>query len=660
MMPQTGTEKRSWSARVILLLLLLYPMQPLPAAALDTNDDAALVALYNATGGASWSNNTGWAAATGSMDTVTNPPYGVTFDVSGRVTQVSLGSNNLVGDISGLDLSGLSMTTNMSFNNNTLSGTLPAAAQLPSSLQTLELGSNQMAGPFPDYSGMSALKTLHIYSNSLGGSLPTASLLPPNIETLGMGNNQLSGSFPDYSTLLQFKWLFLSSNWFDTSPPDASLLPPGLTGLDLSGNLLTGTIPNYSTLTSLGTLYLYYNQLTGGLPTAAQLPASISSLALYNNQLSGSFPDYSTLTNLSIMYLNNNQLDGNLPSLAQLPAGLTDITLDGNAFTGTIPDYSSLTLFYFSLAQLNIQGPTPSGLLALSGNGVMTTTPAIDPALDGSYVSAAVIPVTGTGGELTGTVDLFLDGVAEATGISAGGVGEWSSSVDLTGKGDGIYVLTATSTYTGWPGHAGATVSDVSSTAVSLYIDTTPPVITLIGPASQTVAQGSSYTDLGTTVSDNIDTGLVAVVSGSVDTNTVGSYILTFNATDNGGNAATPVQRTVNVTDQTAPVITLIGSNPMSVNQGATFTDPGATVSDNVDTGLTATVTGSVDTTTIGSYILTYNVSDTAGNAAIAVTRTVTVVAVPSSGGGGGGSLGLISLLILIWNFTLLRRTVTE
>ena len=188
--------------------------------------------------------------------------------------------------------------------------------------------------------------------------------------------------------------------------------------------------------------------------------------------------------------------------------------------------------------------------------------------------------------------------------------------------------------------------------------DQTAPMITLVGPATQTVAQGSSYTDLGATVSDNIDTGLVAVVSGSVDTNTVGSYTLTFNATDNGGNAATPVQRTVNVTDQTAPVITLLGSNPMSVNKGSTFADPGTTVSDNVDTGLTATVTGSVDTTTIGSYTLTYNVSDTAGNAAIAVTRTVNVVAPTSSG--GGGSLGLMSLLILIWNVTMVRRRATE
>ena len=38
-----------------------------------------------------------------------------------------------------------------------------------------------------------------------------------------------------------------------------------------------------------------------------------------------------------------------------------------------------------------------------------------------------------------------------------------------------------------------------------------------------------------------------------------------------------PVTRTVNVVDTTAPVITLLGDNPMTIEVGSTFTDPGAT-----------------------------------------------------------------------------------
>jgi uncharacterized membrane protein YtjA (UPF0391 family) len=86
----------------------------------------------------------------------------------------------------------------------------------------------------------------------------------------------------------------------------------------------------------------------------------------------------------------------------------------------------------------------------------------------------------------------------------------------------------------------------------------------------------------------------------------------------------------------------LLGSNPLSVTQGSTFTDPGATASDPEDGDITSriSVSGSVNTAVIGSYVLTYSVTDTSGNAATPVTRTVNVV--PGGGGGGGGSAILV------------------
>ncbi len=64
----------------------------------------------------------------------------------------------------------------------------------------------------------------------------------------------------------------------------------------------------------------------------------------------------------------------------------------------------------------------------------------------------------------------------------------------------------------------------------------------------------------------------------------------------------------------------------MDVLFNADFTDPGSTVSDSFENGLTAIVTGEVDTSIPGTYTLTYNVSDSAGNAATEVQRTVHVV----------------------------------
>ncbi len=98
---------------------------------------------------------------------------------------------------------------------------------------------------------------------------------------------------------------------------------------------------------------------------------------------------------------------------------------------------------------------------------------------------------------------------------------------------------------------------------------------------------------------------------------------------------------TPTVTDTEAPVITLIGSNPMNLTVGDPFTDPGATVTDNVDATATITGVGSVDMGVAGTYTLTYNATDTAGNVATTTTRSIVVAApVVSSGGGGGGGGG--------------------
>ena len=78
--------------------------------------------------------------------------------------------------------------------------------------------------------------------------------------------------------------------------------------------------------------------------------------------------------------------------------------------------------------------------------------------------------------------------------------------------------------------------------------------------------------------------------------------------------------------DNQAPVITLIGANPLEVFKGTTFSDPGATVTDNRDVTRSITGTGTVNTATVGIYTLTYSATDAAGNLALPVTRTVNVV----------------------------------
>ena len=158
-------------------------------------------------------------------------------------------------------------------------------------------------------------------------------------------------------------------------------------------------------------------------------------------------------------------------------------------------------------------------------------------------------------------------------------------------------------------------------------LDETAPVITLVGDAEITVEVGSTYTDLGATASDNYDGDITAdiVTVNNVDTSVIGSYTVTYNVSDDAGNAASEVTRTVSVTDTTAPVITLVGDAEITVEVGSTYTDLGATASDNYDGDISADIVtvNNVNTSVIGSYTVTYNVSDDVN--ATEVTRTVSV-----------------------------------
>ena len=167
--------------------------------------------------------------------------------------------------------------------------------------------------------------------------------------------------------------------------------------------------------------------------------------------------------------------------------------------------------------------------------------------------------------------------------------------------------------------------STMVSTLAVVEGDSQAPVITLQGDNPQEVELGSSYVEAGASA----DTGETVVIDSSeVDTGTVGSYSVTYDAVDSAGNVASTVTRIVNVvslasSDATAPIITLLGDNPQTVEAGTSYVEAGATA----DTGETVVIdSSSVDTGTVGSYTVTYSVTDAAGNSADPVLRTVNVI----------------------------------
>lgn len=150
------------------------------------------------------------------------------------------------------------------------------------------------------------------------------------------------------------------------------------------------------------------------------------------------------------------------------------------------------------------------------------------------------------------------------------------------------------------------------------------PVLTLNGAATVTVEAMSPFTDPGAMATDDELGALPVTVTGSVDTTTVGSYVLTYSATN--GFRTTTLTRTVNVVDTTAPVISVLGASPFTLEAGAVWIDPGATANDSRAGDLTSAiqVSGVVNTSVVGSYSVTYTVSD--GYNSATATRVVNVV----------------------------------
>ncbi len=105
---------------------------------------------------------------------------------------------------------------------------------------------------------------------------------------------------------------------------------------------------------------------------------------------------------------------------------------------------------------------------------------------------------------------------------------------------------------------------------------------------------------------------------------TEGETVVKARATDRAGNVSDEANKTAFI-DKTKPTITLNGDASIIMEEGLAYTEQGASVTDNSAENLTVTTTGAVDTTTPGTYTVTYTATDKAGNVA-EETRTVTVV----------------------------------
>ena len=160
-----------------------------------------------------------------------------------------------------------------------------------------------------------------------------------------------------------------------------------------------------------------------------------------------------------------------------------------------------------------------------------------------------------------------------------------------------------------------------------------PPVISLVGESIINIELGSTFTDPGATASDNVDGDLTSSItsSGTVNTATEGTYTIVYSVSDADGNIAS-VSRTVIVSLDLPPTITLTGSATINLLVGDTYIEDGCVATDAVDGDITSSITtsGTVDTSIAGTYTVVYSVTDSSDNSA-SVLREVVVNTPPDT-----------------------------
>ena len=150
--------------------------------------------------------------------------------------------------------------------------------------------------------------------------------------------------------------------------------------------------------------------------------------------------------------------------------------------------------------------------------------------------------------------------------------------------------------------------------------DTCSPVITLVSDPGKFTIPGQPYEEEGYAASDNYDGDLTSQVSAVEQDGVVNYYV-----EDSSGNPF-EISRDIFYHDPVAPELTLLGETSVTITEGSGYTDPGYTAMDNVDGDITdrVQVEGTVNTGKVGTYTLSYTVTDSYGNSA-AAERIVTV-----------------------------------
>lgn len=391
------------------LLLLLACAAPLVHGLAKLSDKDALVALYDATGGASWTlssdapydemlqpgGNYGWD--------LSGDPCPVAFNASwqgvacvdpcytpidgedcrfGRITGLQLQFNNMVGTIPESLFDKLINLTAVDLSHNAISGTIPTSVGKLRNLQILQLSHNQLSGTIP-----TEIRTM-------GSHVPPDETATP-LEDLRIesGDGQNATYDLELTHSMGLSQLDLSNNKLNGTLPTTIGELVNLQAVDVSNNAQLGadgccdtadsyyssfygyntTVPTeIGMLKKLQVLKMDWSRFMRHMPTEMGKLRSLQTWRLQGNyetnQVSGTIPtEVGSLKKLTEFMMENNTLSGTLPSEIASMESLEKFTVQDNRLSGTLPEAMGDIEFlnYWDSFGNKLEGDIPSSIQKL-------------------------------------------------------------------------------------------------------------------------------------------------------------------------------------------------------------------------------------------------------------------------------------------------------
>ena len=247
-----------------------------------------LAVLYEAMGGPNWDNATNWLT-----DAPLSTWYGIEIDGAGRVSDISLEDNNL-------------------------SGRIPSRIGRFPHLRRLRADDNRLEGRIPPELGaLTELRRLNLANNNLRGEIPPELAKLERLERLLLNGNQFSGVLPpELGSLADLRDLWVQDNLLEGPIPAELAALTRLEFLQLSGNRFEGRLPSeLGELARLRLLELNRNRLSGSLPSQLGQLTRLVTLSLGDNMFAGAVPpEFGNMRRLDGLHLQNNpELTGPVP-----------------------------------------------------------------------------------------------------------------------------------------------------------------------------------------------------------------------------------------------------------------------------------------------------------------------------------------------------------